>query len=329
MSLKNSQFQAIERHYDLIRQRHRHEREQKLADIRKKIPQYAVLEDEIISLSASSARAAILRKKNDQEDYRKQMTARINEQKMLLKAAGLPTDYPDMTYDCPDCMDTGYIGENKCHCFKQAMVELLYDQSGRRELLEKENFNTFSVDLYSPEKDRKLGISPRDNIKSILSLCRQFIYDFDEKGGNILFYGDTGVGKTFLTNCIAKELLDTSHTVIYLTAFDLADIIREKTFNRDETDDYGETMFDYILECDLLIIDDLGTEMVNSFVQTRLFDVINERLLKRKHNIISSNLSVRQLQEIYSERVFSRVVSSYTVIKLFADDIRIQKALEG
>ena len=327
MSLKNSQFQAIERHYDLIRQRHRHEREQKLADIRKKIPQYAVLEDEIISLSASSARAAILRKKNDQEDYRKQMTARINEQKMLLKAAGLPTDYPDMTYDCPDCMDTGYIGENKCHCFKQAMVELLYDQSGRRELLEKENFNTFSVDLYSPEKDRKLGISPRDNIKSILSLCRQFIYDFDEKGGNILFYGDTGVGKTFLTNCIAKELLDTSHTVIYLTAFDLADIIREKTFNRDETDDYGETMFDYILECDLLIIDDLGTEYSNDFICAQIFFIFNERLNNNKSSVISTNLSLEKLQEEYSERLFSRFVSNYDILKVLGDDNRIKSKL--
>lgn len=327
MSLKNSQFQAIERHYDLIRQKHRRELESRYDIIRKSIPQYSVLEDEIISLSASQAKAAILGRQGMLSDFKKQLASRMNEQKMLLKAAGYPPDYLEMTYDCKDCKDTGYINEKKCHCFKQVMVELLYDQSGKRDILQRENFNTFSVDLYSDEKDRKLGISPRDNILSILTLCRQFTKDFDTKGGNILFYGGTGVGKTFLTNCIAKELLDTSHTVIYISAFDLADIIREKAFNRDETDDYGETMSDYILDCDLLIIDDLGTEYNNEFICAQFFFILNERLNRNKSVVISTNLSLEKLQDEYGERLFSRFVSNYDILKVLGDDNRIKTKL--
>lgn len=327
MNLKNSQYQAIMRQYDLQQLHHRHLQTLRYQEITDKIPAYSQLEEEIAGLYAARARSAVLGQTEASEDACRRLQKLQDRQRLLLVQAGYPADYLAMTYTCPDCHDTGFIGNEKCHCFKQAMVDLLYSQSNIHEVLKKENFDTFDIRYYSDKKDRRLGISPRENMQSIVSTCQDFIRHFDEQARNLLFYGDTGVGKTFLTNCIARELLDTSHTVIYLTAFHLVDILQNNTFGSDDMDDSGENMFSYILDCDLLIIDDLGTELNNSFVTSQLFLCINERLLARKSTIISTNLSLDELQNEYSERIFSRLVSNYEIMLILGDDIRIKKAI--
>lgn len=327
MNLKNSQYQAIMRQYDLRQLHHRHLQTLRYQEITDKIPAYSQLEEEIAGLYAARARSAVLGQTEASEDACRRLQELQDRQRLLLVQAGYPADYLAMTYTCPDCHDTGFIGNEKCHCFKQAMVDLLYSQSNIHEVLKKENFDTFDIRYYSDKKDRRLGISPRENMQSIVSTCQDFIRHFDEQARNLLFYGDTGVGKTFLTNCIARELLDTSHTVIYLTAFHLVDILQNNTFGSDDMDDSGENMFSYILDCDLLIIDDLGTELNNSFVTSQLFLCINERLLARKSTIISTNLSLDELQNEYSERIFSRLVSNYEIMLILGDDIRIKKAI--
>ena len=143
-----------------------------------------------------------------------------------------------------------------------------------------------------------------------------------QKPKNLLFYGDTGVGKTFLSNCVAKELLDQGYSVIYFTAFQFFDILSKGVFQKD-TD--AIAAHQNIYDCDLLIIDDLGTEFANAFTSSQLFLCVNERILRNKSTIISTNLNMSDLAEMYSERVPSRITSNYTVIKLFGDDIRILK----
>lgn len=151
--------------------------------------------------------------------------------------------------------------------------------------------------------------------------------NFDTKGGNLLFYGETGVGKTFLTHCIAKELLESAHSVIYFTAFDLFELFSAATFRRSHEEDEVMQRHSSIFDCDLLIIDDLGTEMTNSFVSSQLFLCINERLMNGKSTIISTNLSLEALRDLYSERVFSRISSSFQMRKLIGKDIRLLKKL--
>ena len=152
----------------------------------------------------------------------------------------------------------------------------------------------------------------------------EFVNQFDTTFANLYFFGDTGIGKTFLSNCIAKELLDLGHSVIYFTAFQLFDILSKGVFEKDAD---AIATHQNIFDCDLLIIDDLGTELSNSFTTSQLFLCLNERILRQKSTIISTNLNMNQVADIYSERVLSRISNSYTIIKLFGDDIRLKKRI--
>ena len=242
MYLKNSQYQEIMRLYDEKQARQRRLLEQRRSEIYEAFPEYARLEDEITGLWASGARAAARRASGSLAGEISEKVRRLSGlQKQILTAAGYPEDYLEMQYDCPICRDTGFVGSRKCRCFTAAEAKLLQRQSNIQAVLEKENFDTFRLEYYSDQEDPALGISPRENMRTVLNVCRQFIRDFDEKGGSLLLYGDTGVGKTFLINCITKELLDSSHSCIYLTAPQLIKIMERSAFRRDtEADDYEQ-----------------------------------------------------------------------------------------
>ncbi len=339
MNLKNDQYQAVMRQYDEKQMRARRIRDERYQEITDIIPSYAQIDTEIADLCAAQTKAAVYAASGtDGEDCPditvltpEELHARLEDlkaqQSALLEQAGYPADYLQIPYSCPDCHDTGYIGSEKCHCFRQAVADLLYNQSGISDILQKENFDTFDIGLYSTKPDIRLGISPRDNIQSVLAACHTFTDEFDKVQRNLLLYGDTGVGKTFLTHCIARELLDSFHTVIYLTAFQLVDILRAGTFGPQDTDSADFAGSDHIFDCDLLIIDDLGTEMNNSFVTSQLFRCINDRIVTGHSTIISTNLSLDALQHEYSERIFSRIVSNYEVLLITGDDIRVKKAI--
>lgn len=242
----------------------------------------------------------------------------------LLASYGYPSDYLDPVYQCSDCKDTGYIDGHKCHCYLELATRLQYENSNLKNISPEDCFDNFDLNYYGKSPvDSSTGLSPYDSAQLALKKSKLFIDSFDTSFNNIFLYGSTGVGKTFLSNCIAKELLSRNKTVIYLTSFELFDALAKSTFNRQRDDN----IHGHIFECDLLIIDDLGTELTNSFVSSQLFQVVNERILRRKSTIISTNLSVNGFMQAYSERTFSRISSSYTLIKLTGDDIRIKKAL--
>ena len=162
-------------------------------------------------------------------------------------------------------------------------------------------------------------------MKKVVRECLSFIKNFNDSSSNLLIYGNPGVGKTFLTNCIARELLNTAHTVLYLTAFQLFSILEKNTFEKSKEDYETSEQFNGIMNCDLLIIDDLGTELNSGFVSSQLYLIINERYLSRKSTIISTNLSLDDMKRLYNERVFSRITSNYKLLKIVGDDIRLKK----
>ena len=219
------------------------------------------------------------------------------------------------------------LDEKPCHCLKQYEINSLYANSNLSDILEKENFNTFNPDFYDNSHIiENLSLTARENILRVRDVCLDFVKHFDTAYDNLIFYGETGVGKTFLTHCIAKELLDTSHTVVYLTSLQLFDILEKNKFYK--TDEYiNNEQVSYILNCELLIIDDLGTELANSFTTSQLYYFIEERHMKQKSTIISTNLSFQELRERYSERIFSRFTGYYNFYMIAGDDIRIKIAI--
>ena len=317
MVLNNSQYNEIMREYNAKQMNTIHELDARTAEVYMAVPQYKTLSDRISSLSVDAAKAA-LRGENTLSGLNSRIAQIQSQMSGLLVQAGFPKDYLTPHYVCPKCKDTGYIGNEKCSCFIQASIDLLYRESNITRYSSNETFDNFSLDFYSTEfTDPSTGLNSRDNAESVLSKCKDFVQHFPS-GDNILFYGDTGVGKTFLSNCIARALLDNAHSVLYMSAIELFDSF--SAYNED-----AGGMQSQIEECELLIIDDLGTELSNTFTNSKLFHCINSRLLGGRSTIISTNFALNELMDAYSERIFSRISSSYKLLKLYGDDIRFIK----
>ena len=326
MALRNSQYDTILRTYYSRQLEHKHEKDKRVNEVYEHVPAIAEIDKSIASMSVSQAKKLLSGDTDALATLKSDIACMADKRAKLLRENGYPSDYLDMKYDCPDCKDTGYIGSKKCHCFMQAAIDLLYTQSNLKEVLAFENFKNFSYDWYPNDRiDEATGLTSYDNMHTnVMPACLDFLNTFDTMHGNLLFFGDTGVGKTFLSHCIANELIKKAYSVIYLTSIELFDTFAKYEFNRDP-EVKAEDMYEHILNCDLLIIDDLGTEMNNSFTNSKLFYCINERIVNKKSTIISTNLSFQELIDRYSERIFSRLTSSYTMLKMYGDDIRIKK----
>lgn len=327
MPLQNYQYDTIMREYYRRQAENRHDLEKRRKEAYEKLPRLKEIDEEVASLSAHKVRKLLQGTETGLEDLKSSISLLSLERRALLTGSGYPEDYLEMSYTCPLCQDTGYIGSEKCICFKKAEIELLYTQSNLKEILEKENFDHFSFSYYSDTiKNEATGLSALETAKRAHHTAKEFVKNFDRDFQNLFIYGNTGVGKTFLSHCIAHDLLHSAHCVLYFSAFDLFDLLANSTFSAKKESSAGD---DLIFDCDLLIIDDLGTELTNSFVSSQLFLCINERIMRRKSTIISTNLELENFSEIYSERTFSRIASNYHMIKLIGKDIRIQKIFLG
>lgn len=327
MALTNAQFDAIMRTYDERQLHNRHVLNMRIKEVYERQPRLAEIDDAITSCSINAARKRLEGDDTALSALKADIAAFRRERSRLLTDMGYDEDYLSPIYTCPDCRDTGYKDGRKCHCLQQAILDVVYSQSNIRPILSKENFSTLRLDYYSSEdQNPATGLTALETAKDAVEKCRKFIQDFTNKPQNLFFYGDTGVGKTFLSNCVAKELLDRGYSVIYFTAFQLFDILSKGVFQRDAD---AIAAHQNIFDCDLLIIDDLGTELSNSFTVSQLFLCVNERILRNRSTIISTNLSMNQLADTYSERTLSRISSNYTIIKLFGEDIRIKKRRMG
>lgn len=325
MALKNYQYQEIMAQYDRRQLANKQLQTLRKTEVYQAIPRIEEIEREISTTAVRQARLIIDGNLEALTDLKRRLNELAAEKRRLLVENQFDSHYIDPVYTCPDCKDTGYIEDKKCHCFVQATIDLLYQQSHLKEILQEENFNAFCLEYYSAKTDDQFGHSPRQAASKALNAAKEFIKNFSYDCQNLLLTGNTGIGKTFLTNCIAKELLEQSFSVVYFSASKLFDQLANVTFSKNEIN--NNSIYDDIIECDLLIIDDLGTELTNSFVASQLFNCINERFLSKKATIISTNLSLQAIREKYSERIFSRLSLNYALIKLFGDDIRIKKRL--
>ena len=328
MALKNSQYYAIMREYEQRQLRNHDIQTARYQEVYKKLPEFKSLDESISILSVQYGKKLLNGDDHALDALKEELEILRSSKKNLLVSAGFPEDYLEPVYECPDCKDTGYIGNEKCHCFKKAVIRLLYDQSNIREFPSEAAFENFSLDFYSPSLyDKTTGRSARAMMEDTLRICHRFIDTFGTEFQNLFFYGSVGVGKTYLSTCIAREIMDREFSVLYFSAPQLFSALFQSKFDRSDVD--AKNMNDFIFNCDLLIIDDLGSEYTNAFIAAQFFSCINERLLHRKSTIISTNLSLESIADLYTERSFSRITSSYTLLKIIGDDIRIKKKLKN
>jgi DNA replication protein DnaC len=312
--LTNTQYDRIFRQYEEKQRQSRLETERRRDYVYEHFPKYRMLEDETASLSVAQGKKLLFGDETALEKLRENLAALKEQKKKLLLDAGLPADYLEPIFVCPDCRDTGYVDREKCHCLRQAEISLLYEQSGLQEMLAKNNFSLLSYEYHSGED--------LSHFEKAVENCKNFIKNFDSDYHNLFFYGTVGTGKSFLSGCVAKELMDQGHSVIYFGATGLFDLLSSTSFDTKSREERQNTYSD-LYQCDLLIIDDLGTELTNQFTASQLFSLLNERNIGRKATIISTNLSLRELQDRYSDRIFSRITSNFEVCKLTGPDIRM------
>lgn len=317
--------EEITKMYSAIREEESHALKERREEISKKLPAVLEIESEIaklcINLSISSFKDI-----ENRDDYLKQLREKITNLRIkkseLLVSNGFPIDYTSLSYKCSKCKDTGYIGNKRCTCYKQKLVKLYYKNSELNTMLKNDNFENFNISYYSSSRTGDEPKSPRKNIEEkIIPYVMDYLKNFPSVNTNLLFYGNSGTGKTFLSHCIAKDLLDKGFLVIYRTADDLIQEIKRIKFEN------ASTLEDLLLNCDLLIIDDLGTEQITDFSSTEMFNLLNKKLLLNKKMLVSSNYSLEKLSRTYSERITSRLLGNFTLFKFYGEDIRIKTNL--
>lgn len=315
-SLNNLQYNAILHNYEKNRDKNRHILDERKAEIYRKVDGYRELDESVSSYSVAFGKKLLNGDESALDELHKTLSSLSDAKEKLLVSYGYPVDYLEPIYDCPDCQDTGYVNGAKCHCFRRQMITLLYEQSGIQQMLSENNFSTLSEEFYFG-KDL-------EHFRSAVDACHDFIKLFPAGCPNLFLYGTVGSGKSFLSGCIAKELLDKGYSVIYFSAVQLFDLLSEYSFDYKNKDSLYNPYED-LYNCDLVIIDDLGTEIANNFVTSKLFNCLNERQLRKKSTIISSNLSQEELKSLYSDRIFSRVTANYVFRKLTGPDVRMCK----
>lgn len=331
MSFEASYMKEIMQEYEQIRFRNQQLLNARIDEVRNQVPKIAELDNTIRDINIDAALSALHEEPVNQEQLTMQTNALIEEKYRVLVQSGYPKDYLAPIFTCGKCKDTGYTDHKPCECLKQKIVTRQYKNSNLSQNLSTENFSSFRADYYSDQPDGVHELTPRVNIENIYHSLLKYIESIplyfqgdQSKKGNILFLGNTGVGKTFLSNCVAKELLDKGYAVFYVSAGTLFEQISDVVMNKNlipGSQDFYHTVND----CDFLIMDDLGTEFTNNFTASYLYTLINDRLLRRKATIISTNLSLTELRSHYSERIFSRLCDSYLIYNIYGDDIRFTR----
>jgi len=328
--MSNKNLEVLLTEYEQKRRRAEMDLEYRKQELYKKVPRLQEIELEMNKISINKAKS-ILSNNIKTEDLDDKVQNLKKEKEKIIKKENIKNSFFKPYYECETCKDTGYIldGVSKttmCSCLKQNLLNNLYNKSNLSNI-DKENFENFDEKIFSDKIISGYGCSPRDNIINIKNASLSFIENFDnENTKSLVFTGNTGLGKSYMSNCIANELLKKGKTVLYQTSPVLLETIIDNKFNKYKTSNTND-FYNEILNVDLLIIDDLGTEYLNAMKLSELFTIINTRILnlnKVTRTIISTNLNVKDIFKLYEERIGSRLVKYYDWYQFFGEDLRLK-----
>ena len=302
--------------------------DQRIETVHRRLPRVEVIDRELRSAAAKIVLAAF-ETDGDPDGVLKELErsnlALQSERAELLVGAGLPYDYIDEKILCRLCQDTGYLPDGTvCRCLMAYYAKEQNRRLSRLLDLGSQSFDTFSLDWYSSQVWDQYGRSPLENMEMIREICGSYAHTFGPNSGSMLFTGAPGLGKTFLSACIAREVSDNGFSVVYDTAAHIFQRFESEKFGRESAlEDSAEEDIRRYLHCDLLIMDDLGTEMRTEFVQSAFYRIINQRLLHKKKTVLSTNLDMDDIRRRYGEAVLSRVRGEYQILRFFGEDIRL------
>lgn len=331
--MNNQNLKQLLKEYEIKRNNAIFLSDQRKKEISNLFPELKDIDNKISSLSISMSKSIINASSNKTLDEFETELQDLKSMKIkILNKNNISVNDLEPNFECNICKDTGFTIQNgssiMCNCLKQKLIDLAYLQSNISNAIT-DTFENFNLSLYSNEENKELygtSISPRKNMDFIKNLSLNFIKNFDNpKSKNLLFTGNTGLGKTFLSNCIANQLIKDGKTVLYQTSPLLFDMLIDYKFGKDNV---SQEAYQNIFNVDLLVIDDLGTESLNSLKHSEIFTILNTRLLNQNKitkTIISTNLSLNELYKLYDERILSRIVGGYDICKFFGEDIRLKK----
>lgn len=332
MAYERALYFSVENEYEEIRRHNQADLEARRAAVYQAVPEIEVIDREIQSAGLSIIKLAV----NAPADIQRRLEALREQQKSLqlrrkahLLENGFAADELSIRYMCEKCQDTGVQGDHPCECYRRRLVMKAFEKSNLSQQLRNQSFKTFDFSLYSQEIDPQYGISPYTAIQNIVKLCRDFIADFERTDKNLLFWGESGLGKTFLSTCIAKELIKQGYSVIYETTYQIVSLLEDYKFKRSEDIGALKAQSQRLYESDLLILDDLGAEFSTAYTNAALFDILNSRLIANKKTIINTNLSMKELADRYSERVISRIMGSYQILQFIGEDLRLKTSVNA
>lgn len=324
MGYNRENFNRIKQEYDEKYMRARQAATERLFEIHNKIPEIMKI-DRILEQTGAKIMGIVCSGDSNAQEriaaLRAENQTFAEARRELLELNGYPADYTDVKYECEKCGDSGYVDTKMCECMKKKLVYAGYESSGMATLLREQNFDNFNLDYYKND--------PRtyENMCHVYRSMKDFAEGFSSANGeNLALFGGTGLGKTHLSSAVAGKVIERGFDVVYTTAVSLVSDFENRRFGTGMNAEYGDT--ERYTNCELLIIDDLGTEVINQFTVSCIYNVINTRLNKRLSTVLSTNLTQTEFRQKYWDRITSRVFGEYKPLLFMGTDIRKQKLIK-